>query len=76
MLAAFFRKLLRRLARRRLTVALDRHTASFAIGQQVGAHLVRRWLPWHFIIAACAVKFALEFLAWTFFFVRTPGMAW
>jgi hypothetical protein len=32
-LAAFFRKLLRRLARRRLTVALDRNKASFAIGQ-------------------------------------------
>src|SRR5580692_1557282 len=54
----FFRLFLRRLARRLLSVALDGDVAAFAIGQHLGAHILRRTLPRCFVIAARAVKLA------------------
>src|ERR1700721_3051948 len=49
--------------------------AAFAIGQHLGAYVVRRTLLWRFVIAARAVKFALKFLARAFLLVRAPGVA-
>jgi hypothetical protein len=43
--AAFFRKLLRRLARWRLTVALDSHRTALAVRKHLGARVVCRALP-------------------------------
>src|SRR5690242_14579193 len=66
---------LRRLGGRHRRIALDRDWSAFAIGQDVGAGLpLRAWLCLCGVSAG-TVKSAAQFLGWTAFIMRAPGVS-